>query len=155
MPPNTPLIHQLFKEFHDTRLGGHSGVLCTFKRLAQQLYWPSMHRTIKEYVQSCEVCQMNKTNNLSLAGLLQPLPIPCQVWDDITTDFIEGLPSFHGRNTIMVIVDRLSKYTHFLPLSHPFTTNVVVEKFVEGIVKLHGMPQFVFSDRDLIFISKF
>ena len=114
-----------------------------------------MHRTIKEYVQSCEVCQMNKTNNLSSARLLQPLPIPCQVWDDITMDFIEGLPSFHVRNTIMVIVDRLSKYTHFLPLSHSFTTNVVVEKFVEGIVKLHGMPWFVFSDRDLIFISKF
>ena len=111
-----------------------------FKRLAQQFYWPSMHHTIKEYVQSCEVCQMNKTDNLSLAGHLQPLPIPCQVWDDITMDFIEGLPSSHGRNTILVIVDHFSKYTHFFPLFHPFTVKVVAEKFVEGIVKLHGMP---------------
>ena len=70
-------------------------------------------------------------------------------------DFIEGLPSSHGRNTIRVVVDHLSKYAHFLPLSHPFTANVVVEKFVEGIVKLHGMPRSIFNDKDLIFISKF
>ena len=97
-------------------MGGHSGVLCTFKRLAQQFYWPSMHHTVKEYVQSCEVYLRNKTDNLSPAGLLQPLPIPCQVWDDITMDFIEGLPSSHGRNTILVIVDHLSIYTHFFSL---------------------------------------
>ena len=136
-------------------MGGHSGVLCTFKRLAQQFYWPSMHHTVKEYVQSCEVYLRNKTDNLSPAGLLQPLPIPCQVWDDITMDFIEGLPSSHGRNTILVIVDHLSKYTHFFPLSHPFIAKVVVENFFEGIVKLHGMPRSIVSDRDPIFISKF
>ena len=140
VPLNTPFMHQLLKEFHDTRMGGYSGVLCTFKRIAQKFYWSSMHLTIKEYVQSCEVCQKNKTDNLSLERLLQPLLIPCQVWDDITMDFIEGLPSSHGRNTILVIIDCLSKYAHFLPLSHPFTTKVVVEKIVEGIVKLHGMP---------------
>ena len=93
-----------------------------------------MHLTIKEYVQSCEVCQKNKTDNLSLERLLQPLLIPCQVWDDITMDFIEGLPSSHGRNTILVIIDCLSKYAHFLLLSH---------------------PQSIINDRDPIFISKF
>ena len=134
---------------------GHSSVLRTFKRLAQQFYWPSMHHTIKEYVQSCEVCQMNKIDNLSLAGLLQPLPIPCQVWDDIAMNFIEGLPSSHGQNTILVIVDHLSKYAYFFPLSHPFTVKVVAENFFEGIVKIHGMPRFIVSDRDPIFISKF
>ncbi|KAL6347038.1 hypothetical protein AAG906_012289 [Vitis piasezkii] len=109
VPPNTPFMHQLLKEFYDTRMGG----------IAQKFYWPSMHLTVKEYVQS--------------SRLLQLLLIPCRVWDDITMDFIEGLPSSHGRNTILVIIDCLSKYAHFLPLSHPFTTNVVAEKFLRAL----------------------
>ena len=61
----------------------------------------------------------------------------------------------HGKDIILVVVDRLRKYAHFMSLLHPFTTRVVVEKFVEGVVKLHCMPQSIVSDHDPIFISKF
>lgn len=79
VPPHSELIiQQLVKEFHDSPMGGgYSGVLHTYKHLAQQFYWPSMYRTIKEYVASCHTCQRTKAKTLALAGLLQPLPIPC------------------------------------------------------------------------------
>ncbi|KAF9661627.1 hypothetical protein SADUNF_Sadunf19G0088500 [Salix dunnii] len=101
------LRDQLLHEFHDSKVAGHSGVLRTFKRLAQQFYWPSMHKHVKAYIQHCITCQKTKSETLAPAGLLQPLPIPCLVWDDISLDFIEGLPSSHGKDTIMVVMDRL------------------------------------------------
>ena len=69
--------------------------------------------------------------------------------------FIEGLPPSNGKSTIFMVVDCLSKSTHFLALSHPYTAKMVAKKFVEGIVKLHGLPKSIISDRDPIFISHF
>ena len=97
VPPGSPLIHRLLREFHDTPMGGHSGILRTYKRLSQQFYWPSMRRSVHQYVAACDVCQKAKAETMSPAGLLQPLPIPCQVWDDITMDFIDGLPRSDGK----------------------------------------------------------
>jgi hypothetical protein len=77
------------------------------------------------------------------------------VWKDITLDFIECLPASQGQDTIMVVVDRLSKSAHFLPLKHPFTAKSVAEKFVEGVIKLQGMPRSIVSDRDPVFMSHF
>ena len=91
------LRETLIFEAHDTKVGGHSGVLRTFKHLATQFYWPSMYKTIHDYVSRCVICQKTKASTLKPAGLLQPLLIPCKVWDDITLDFIEGLPNSQGR----------------------------------------------------------
>jgi hypothetical protein len=105
-----------------------------------------MHRSVKEYINGYAVCQKIKAETLAPMGLLQPLSIPCQVWDDITLDFIEELPTLHGNDTIMVVVDRFSKSAHFLTLTYPFTAKNVADKFMEGIIKLHGMPVFIVSD---------
>lgn len=70
-------------------------------------------------------------------------------------DFIEGLSPSNGKSTIFMVVDRLSKSAHFLALSHPYTAKMVAEKFMEGIVKFHGMPKSIISDRDPIFINHF
>ena len=78
------------------------------QRLAAKFYWPKMKHGIKNFVASCTVCQQNKYMVMSPAGLLQPLPIPNKVWDDITMDFIEGLPRSEGFDTILVVVDGLS-----------------------------------------------
>jgi len=132
IPNDATLRATLLHEMHDTKVGGHSGVLRTFKKLVQQFYWPGMHKAVQNYVKECEICQKTKAETLALAGLLQPLSIPCQVWDDITLDFIEGLPVSQGRDTIMVIVNRLSKFAHFLTL---YTTRLLQKLWQKNLLK--------------------
>lgn len=124
-------------------------------RISPQFYWPSLKRDVKEYIQKCVVCQQAKSNNTAPAGLLQPLPIPNQVWEDIAMDFITGLPTSGGFTVIMVVIDRLTKYAHFVPMKADYTSRSVAESFMTNIVKLHGTPKSVVSDRDKIFTSSF
>ncbi|MCH79330.1 transposon Tf2-1 polyprotein [Trifolium medium] len=149
------LIPTLLDEFHATPHGGHSGFYKTYRRLAANLYWVGMKSTVQEYVRNCDVCQRQKYMATSPGGLLQPLPIPNQIWEDISMDFITGLPKSKGFEAILVVVDRLSKYSHFIPLKHPYTAKSIAEIFCKEIIRLHGIPLSIVSDRDPIFISNF
>lgn len=148
-------IPKLFHEFHATPQGGHSGFYRTYRKLAANIYWIGMKRAVQEYVRSCDVCQRQKYLATTPGGLLQPLPIPEKIWDDLSMDFINGLPKVKGIDSVFVVVDRLSKYAHFIPLKHPYTARVVAEHFTKEVVRLHGTPKSIVSDRDPIFVSNF
>ena len=83
--------------------------------------WFIGKKVVRQFIRECVVCQTCKYDNSAFPGLLQPLPIPDKIWTNISLDFIEGLPKSRGKDVILVVVDRLSKYAHFIALSHPFT----------------------------------
>jgi hypothetical protein len=110
---------------------------------------------VQRFVAECLVFQQNKVETIKTLGLLQPLAIPSQHWEEVSMDFITGLPKSKGKSVIMVIVDRITKYTHFCALSHPFKASTVATTFMETVQKLHGSPKIIVSDRDPIFTGHF
>jgi hypothetical protein len=99
-----------------------------------------MHKQIKEYVQVCLVYQKNKAEHAPYPSLLEQLPVADMAWTHISMDFIEGLPKSSGKDVILVVVDRFTKYANFLALSHPFTVQDVITIFIDNIFELHGPP---------------
>ncbi|PNY16937.1 retrotransposon-related protein [Trifolium pratense] len=155
LSPHSPSIPWLLEEYHSTPSGGHSGFLRTYRRMADSLYWVGMQKSVRDYVRSCDVCQRQKYSATTPGGLLQPLPIPNRVWEDLSLDFITGLPKSKGYEAVLVVVDRLSKYSHFILLKHPYTAKTIAELFMKEVVRLHGIPNSIISDRDPLFVSHF
>jgi hypothetical protein len=101
------------------------------------------------------VCQRKKGEKGKSLGTLQPLSIPPTIWKDISMDFITSLHISGNKSVIMVVVDHLSKYSHFYALQHPFTASTVAQIFMDQVFKLHGMPHSIVSDHDPTFTSNF
>lgn len=140
IPKASKLLPTIIAKFHASPMGGHSGETKTYQCLAAELFWVRMCKDILKFVQECTICQQNKYLATTPVGLLQPIPLSAQVWDEVTMDFIEGLPCSEGWDTILVVVDRLSKYAHFIGLKHPFREISVAGVFIKEVVCLHGIP---------------
>uniref|UniRef100_A0A2N9J8Y4 Reverse transcriptase n=1 Tax=Fagus sylvatica TaxID=28930 RepID=A0A2N9J8Y4_FAGSY len=153
--PQSILKQKVLSLIHDSPLGGHSGYLKTLQRAKRDWFWQGMKQDIKTYIKNCDTCQRIKTETTKPAGLLQPLSIPYRPWHSISMDFIEGLPNSNKHSVILVVVDRLTKYVHFIPLSHPYTAAKVASLFMQHVFKLHGLPSSIVSDRDTAFTSIF
>jgi hypothetical protein len=119
-----------------------------YQDLKKKLWWYRMKMEIAEHVAICDSCQMIKAEHERLAGLLQPLRIPKWKWDEVGMDFIVGLPRTRaGYDSIWVVVDRLTKSAHFIPVKTSYSSAVLAELYMSRIVCLHGVPKKIVSDR--------
>jgi hypothetical protein len=145
--------HRIMTEFHSSPWGGHSGFPVTFAKLKQYFAWKGMKAIVKQFVQSCSICQQSNPDRSKGPGLLQPLPIPDSASQVMSMDFVKGLPTSHNSNCILVVVDLFTKYGHFVPLRHPLTAQTVAHAFMDQVYRLHGLPLSIVSDRDRIFTN--
>lgn len=123
-------------------------------RVVGIFYWKGLRKDIRNFIRTCDICQLHKTNNTKPTGLLQPITIPTRTCDVVSMDFIEGLPDAQGKSATFVVVDKFRKYAHFMALKHPYNA-VVAKLYFPTVYKLHGMPSVIISDRDLVFTSLF
>ena len=156
VPNNKGLRRSLISEMHDTPLYGHGGIAKTTKHVKKDFWWPTIVSDVIEYVKKCPSCQVNKSSSQKPGGLLKPLPIPQDTWQVVTLDFIMSLPrTLRGHTALLVVVDKLSKMTHLIPTTIKVTGEEAARLYVDNVVKLHGVPKAIVSDRDPRFTGNF
>jgi hypothetical protein len=149
-------VHLLFlQKVHGGGFMGHFGVKETEDVLAAHFFWPKMRRDVERYVSQCTTCNKAKSR-LNPHGLYMPLPVPSVPWKNISMDFVLGLPrTKRGRDNIFMVVDHFSKMAHFIPCDKSDNASHVADLFFTEIIRLHGVPNTIVSDRDAKFLSHF
>ena len=134
--------------FHDDAMSGHMGINKTLHLVSRHFQWKNMRTDVEDYVRHCDACQVNKARTKAYAGKLQPLSIPGRRWEHITMDLIVKLPKTdRGHDSILVFVDRLSKMVHIIPTVESLDALGFARHFRDWVLRLHGMPGSVLSDR--------
>jgi hypothetical protein len=147
VPKNDDVRQQILDESHLSRYSIHPGSTKMYHDLKQHYWWAKMKIEIARYVARCDTCRRVKAIHMKTAGPLQSLPIPTWKWEDISMDFIVGLPrTTKGCDSIWVIIDRLTKIAHFLPVKVKYTVATYVELYIARILSLHGVPKTIVSD---------
>jgi hypothetical protein len=156
VPDVGKLRQQVIAAHHNSLSAGHFGVAKTYYALCKDYWWPTMRHDVETFVHVCHQCQTNKPPNVKPGGLLQPLPVPTRKWESIGMDFIVQLPcTKNGHDSIMVVIDRLSKLAHFIPTTTDISAADVAHLFIQHVAKHHGLPSSIVSDRDTKFTSRF
>ena len=156
VPDDNDFRKAILEEAHSGSFAIHPGSTKMYQDLKMSFWWSEMKRDVSELVTKCLVCQRVKAKHQVPSGLLQPIRIPEWKWNRITMDFVVGLP-LTGRkhDSIWVIVNRLTKSVHFLPVRTDYSLDKLAELYIKEIVRLHGISIPIISDRDLRFTSRF
>jgi hypothetical protein len=156
IPQDVTLRTTLMREVHDAPTGGHLGREKTYRRLTARVYWRGVYHDVQDYVRSCVSCAQNKASHLNASDLLHPLPIPARRWETMTMDFVGPLPmTSSGHDFLLVVVDKFSKTVHLVACSQKVTASEVSQLVYDNVVRLHGFPETIVSDRDTRFTSNF
>jgi hypothetical protein len=156
VPKKESLRKKILDEAHASRYSIHPGSTKIYHDLRQQFWWTRMKRETARYVSECDTCRKVKADYMKSGGLLQPLSVSNWKWDDINMDFIVGL-SLTARkfNSIWVIVDRLTKSAHFIPVNTNYNVQKYAEIYVARVLCLHGVRKTIISDRGSQFVARF
>jgi hypothetical protein len=156
IPNDRTLKTRILHECHDAASAGHLGKDKTIEQVKKRFYWPKMDEEIALYVTSCDACQRNKPSHQATMGLMQPLPIPDRPWQQVSMDLITQLPrSRSGNDATVVFVDKLTKMVHYAATTTTVTAPQLADIFMREIVRLHGVPESILSDRDPRFTANF
>ena len=134
---------------------GHFGQLKTSQYIRRYFWWQSMSHDIESYCKTCGICATSKDANSNPTGLLHSLPIPDRPWQSIGLDFMGPLPKSNNFDYLLVIIDRLTSQVHLVPTTMTVTARGITWLILKEVVRLHGIPEAIVSDRDTKFTSIF
>ena len=156
IPNVTVLKNRIISEHHDNRLSGHQGRDRTLDLVSRQFYWSGLKKDVDDYIRHCPNCHRNKSHPAKTQGQLQPLPIPTEPWEQVSTDFLTGiLKTVRGFDAILVFVCRLTKMVHIIPSTKTCTAPRFAQHLFEHVVQYHGTPKTLISDRGKQFSGLF
>ena len=156
VPDEDALREQCIAAVHDHPMGGHYGIARTKAQVKQVFHWPGVDKDVEAYVRQCDSCLRVKAPRRKAQGELHPLQLPERRWESVSVDLITDLPrTARGHDTVVVVVDRLSKMVHLVPSTKTVTAEGMARIFEENVFRLHGIPQDIVSDRDVRFQAQF
>ena len=150
VPKDDKLRAEIIRLHHDTLVEGHGGQWKMVELVTQNFWWPGITKEVKQYV---DTCQHNKNHTEQPVGKLMPNSIPEKLWMHILTDFIIKLPLAQGYNSILVVVDRLTKMVYFIPATEKTSAEGLARLFRDNVWKLHGLPESIILDRGPQFMA--
>jgi len=148
MPKDEKLRAEIIRLHHDTPIGEHRGQWKTVELVTHNFWWPGITKKVKQYVEGCDACQRNKNCMEQPAGKLMPDSIPEKSWTHISADFITKLPLAQRYDSILVVVDRLTKMVHFISTTEKMSAEGLARLFRDNVWKLHGLPESIILDRE-------